>query len=313
MAINPYGSIDEGRAQSERDAQAAEAELKQRMAGVVGLGGVPQAVGQIKRNEGERDVNALIGANYGGSYAASQAEAARLRGVGDLYQGMGLGSWDQGQGSRGSQQDALSLMQSAAYGNAPSVAAMQQQQGLNAAIASQQAMAAGARGPGGLAMGQYNAAANTGALQQGSIGQAAMLRAQEMAQARGAYGELAGGIRAQDIASAIGQGQMGLGYEGIGQRAQLANMQGHQAAAGLAQQQMAQQEAADAQRRAEQMSNITAAVGAGAGLIAAIPTGGASLGLTAASLAAKNKSGGGPAPSPGPQAYQSPSGITSNW
>ncbi len=99
----------------------------------------------------------------------------------------------------GDQTQALGLMRDAAMGNAPSVAQIQMRQGLDQALGNQQAMAGGARGAGGLALAGGNAAANMAMLQNQGSANSGMLRAQEMAQARGAYGDLSGAVRAQDL------------------------------------------------------------------------------------------------------------------
>lgn len=107
------------------------------------------------------------------------------------------------------QAGALQLSREAAMGQAPSQAAYQMQQGLNQAQASQAGMAGGARGAAGLALAQGNAAANTANLQSEAYNQAAQLRAGEMAQARGMYGQLAGQMREQDLARLQMGNQMG--------------------------------------------------------------------------------------------------------
>lgn len=162
-------------------------------------------------------------ANYGGSGGAYNGEVSRQTGNVN-------GAWDQNANARGSQQDALSLAQSAAMGNQPSAAEYQMRQGLGDAARQQMAMAASARGPSGLAMGQYNAAANTGAMQQQGVNQAAQLRAQEMAQARGQYLQGAQGLRGQDLSQAMGQ-------EGLLQNTQSAQLQAQANAAQLAERQ----------------------------------------------------------------------------
>lgn len=155
---------------------------------------------------------------YGGQYGADNlanygiTEGNQAGTMGNYYnnlaqQNRGAQAWenqdlsDQEAQARGyDQQGALQLMREAALGNAPSAAQMQMQQGLNSALASQQAISGGARGAGGIAMAGANAAAQAGNLQQNAFTQGAQLRAQEMAEARGAYGSLASQIRAQDQA-----------------------------------------------------------------------------------------------------------------
>lgn len=96
----------------------------------------------------------------------------------------------------------------AAAGTAPSVAQGQLQQGLDASNAAQQSAAAGARGPGGLAMAQQNSAVNMANNQQTTNAQAAQLRAGEMATARGQLSQATQADYANNIKN---QGQ-GLAY-----------------------------------------------------------------------------------------------------
>ncbi len=99
----------------------------------------------------------------------------------------------------GDQAGAMGLMRDAAMGNAPSFAQMQQRQGLDQAMASQQAIAGAARGPGALALAGGQMAGNTAMLQQQGAMNSSMLRAQEMAQARGAYGDMSNQVGAQTL------------------------------------------------------------------------------------------------------------------
>lgn len=147
----------------------------------------------------------------------------------------------------GQMRDALDLSRAAAMGEAPSAAAVQQQQGMDAALRSQLALAASARGgPGARVAAQRQAAQNAGLLQQQAVGDAARLRADEMAAARNQFAQQAQGMRAltgselaqagglltqargQDIAVA-GQ-ELGLAGQqaGFDQGANLANLQAGQ-------------------------------------------------------------------------------------
>jgi hypothetical protein len=92
--------------------------------------------------------------------------------------------------ARGTQVEALGLQRQAAMGMAPSAAAIQMQIGLDEATQRQMALANAARGGAGAAMRAQRMAAQQGAaMQQAGIRESAMLRAQEMATARGAFGE----------------------------------------------------------------------------------------------------------------------------
>lgn len=103
---------------------------------------------------------------------------------------------------RGQQEQALDLQRQAALGQAPSVAQQQMAAGLDQAMRSQESMRASARGASGLALADYNAAANVAAQQQQVGVQSSILRAQEMAQARDAYMSGASGIRGMDYQAA---------------------------------------------------------------------------------------------------------------
>lgn len=126
--------------------------------------------------------------------------------MGNAAQGTQVGAYENAFQSnrenqaRGNQLEALGMMRSAALGEAPSVAQNQLFAGLNQANAQQAASAAGARGAGALANAQTNAAANVAAAGQQTNQQAAMLRAQEMAEARGAFGGMTNNLRGADQA-----------------------------------------------------------------------------------------------------------------
>lgn len=130
----------------------------------------------------------------------------------------------------GDQSGAMQLHREAALGMAPSEAAWLMQQGLDRSVASQQSMAGSARGAAALAQAQSGAAANVASLQNQAFTAGGALRAAEMAQARGAYGDYANQMRQQDQnrlgmandmsrynagandAYKLGMGQLGLGY-----------------------------------------------------------------------------------------------------
>lgn len=145
-----------------------------------------------------------------------------------------------GMGARDDQAYGLSLMQQAAEGRAPSAAEAQMGQGVNAALAAQMAAANSARGGGGNIALARRDAANAGSAQMIQANdQAAQLRAQEMAAARGAYSSAAGAMRGQDLSQQgqdFGQGlsqaqldeaqrglnlQAGLGYGALANQAGL--------------------------------------------------------------------------------------------
>lgn len=112
---------------------------------------------------------------------------------------------------------AMGLFRGAAEGTAPSAAAMQQAMAQNQIVRDQAAIAAQARGAdaAGARRAQMMAMGDQG--QQAAL-QAAMLRAQEMAQARGQYGQAA-----QSLATE--QAQLDLKRRGANQEADLRGMQ----------------------------------------------------------------------------------------
>ncbi len=133
----------------------------------------------------------------GDTWGSMQAPATDYS-AGNQYAGMGMQA-------RGSQADALGLMQSAAQGNAPSQAEYMMRQGNNQAMANSLSLAAGARGAGAMAGAQQSALGQNAAMATNNISQMGALRANEMAQARGAYGALGTSIREGD---ARGMGMM---------------------------------------------------------------------------------------------------------
>ncbi len=144
-----------------------------------------------------------VGPIRGAQAQAQRAEAARLgdiEGLPQLQQAVGREYQQAGnvniddylrvlqQGGQATPQ-ALEMARSAALGNAPSAAQAQLQAGVDQAIAAQ--FAAGASAGGGAAA-LRGAQQQSGMMQQQAANEAAMLRAQEMAQARALYGQLAG-------------------------------------------------------------------------------------------------------------------------
>lgn len=170
--------------------------------------------------------------NYGGfqggaNYYSQQAfdEQGREQSIDDYYRQQA----EQAQGRQiyqdpryqQDQNNAMDLAKSAAYGQQPSAAQIMMGQGLDQAAAQQQAMAGGARGAAGIALAQGNAASATANMQQQGVANAARLRADEMAQARGMYGQMSMGAKQNDfqnqLANRNANDQYGLG---LGQLAQ---------------------------------------------------------------------------------------------
>ncbi len=137
---------------------------------------------------------------FGGNAGAAARQSSKYEGKGQDWMDQKAPGVDYGLGdqSRTSQRDALGLMQGAANGTAPSQAAILMRQGNDQAMANQQSLAAGARGPAALALAQQQAAGNVSAMSTTNQNNMGALRAQEMAQARGAYGNMATGMRGQD-------------------------------------------------------------------------------------------------------------------
>lgn len=117
--------------------------------------------------------------------------------------------------ARAEQQQALDMYQSAAEGNAPSVAEAQQQQGLEEASRMGQNLVAGAPGVNPLLAATNASAASADAARRSNSATAAM-RAQEIADARAGYAGLAGAMRGADAARAgsmLGAEQAQGGFE----------------------------------------------------------------------------------------------------
>lgn len=173
--------------------------------------GIQSGSGQVDRGIGLLNTSAQAGGVLQrGGYDATQ------QGM-DTY-GKGIGYADQ---SRGNQMEAARLNYLAATGQAPSQAEQLMQGAQDATNQQAVAQAQAARGGNAAAAtraAQYQAAQSN--LQNSQ--QMGALRANEMAQARGAYGDVAGQIRQQDLGTASVGGQMA----GTGFNAQQAGMQG---------------------------------------------------------------------------------------
>ncbi len=142
---------------------------------------------------------------YGGEYGRAAAEQDRYATMGREGMGRQGVTMDPAQmaQARDAQMGALNLQRDAAMGMTPSVAAIQQNQGLQQARAAQQSMAASARG-GALAQASANRQAmnNAANIQAGGVQQAAMLRAQEMENARAGYMGGSNALRGSDFQQA---------------------------------------------------------------------------------------------------------------
>jgi hypothetical protein len=107
----------------------------------------------------------------------------------------------------GDQAGAMQLTREAAMGMAPSQAAYQLQAGLDRGLAQQSAVAGGARGSAGIAMAGSQAGAAGANMSQQAYTEAGRLAAQESADARALYGNLATQQRGQD------QNRLGMGNQ----------------------------------------------------------------------------------------------------
>lgn len=154
-----------------------------------------------------------------GMLGASAQQGAQLAGRGreiaDYGHDVSRISLDRSVRSRGDQLDALDLQRQAAQGNAPSAAQLLLQSQADDIGRRQMGAASAVRGS-GQAAALRNASMMGNQAQLQAAQQGAVLRAQEMAQARDAYQSGATGIRGQDLGSA----QIGVGIQGQGLGAQ---------------------------------------------------------------------------------------------
>lgn len=121
------------------------------------------------------------------------------------------------------QADAIGMLREAALGSAPSVAQKQLQMGQDAAMRSQESLRASARGASGVALADYGAAANIAAGQQATNAQQGLVRAQEMAEARGALMSGTTAARGQSIQAAGLEGSWSQGNAALQMQQREAN------------------------------------------------------------------------------------------
>lgn len=147
--------------------------------------------------------------NYGGRPNGAADAAASAERTSNDYNAQARYATDQAYGDRNNagaaraeQGNAMAMMKARASGAVPSAAQMQGQRDMEAARAGQASAAAGARGPGALALAQQNAAANTAAAQQNISGQSQVNAMNERERAESAYMGAATGMRQQDYAGA---------------------------------------------------------------------------------------------------------------
>jgi len=231
----------------------------------------------------------LSGTELGEYNGGANDIAGRLSGMGASFQGRSgpqifdryapANRYAQGQ-SRDQSDQALGMLAGAANGNAPSAAATQMGMGIDSSLASQMGAANGVRGPNAALANRMSALQGQQAQMQG-VDAGSNARAQEMAQARGSYGQADIGQRAQDLQlagldqksalaqAAIESGQMTQNdrmqaqYDQLGLDAQSAQLQAQ-----------AQKYGADrgvnAADSAQTSQNIMSAIGAGAATLGSI-------------------------------------------
>jgi hypothetical protein len=252
-AQQALSTADEANRQATMHVNVIQDELKKaRAAAAEDPSQAPRVNALIQQLVGAQKNQQATGAAFSQAQAAAQnapglaqSEANRYQGLAqaaDNRQGVQM-NLDQYNQSRGQTQNALGLTQAAAEGNAPSVAAMQLRQGLDQANNQAAGMAAGARGGGGnLALAARSAIQQQGQNAMTTNQNAAMLRANEMATARGQYLQGAQGMENTDLTqsgqqAALNAQQRGLNdarnqyYEGGLQKiygAQQAGMSGYQ-------------------------------------------------------------------------------------
>lgn len=130
----------------------------------------------------------------------------------------------QGQQARAQQQEAIGLMGQAAQGQAPSVAQEQLRMGMDQNIRQSMALANSAGGgPGAQMLAQRQAAQAQAQAGQNLAAQSGLLRAQEMAQARGQFADATTAARAGDLGFQQQGFQQGLAPAQMGLQADLAN------------------------------------------------------------------------------------------
>lgn len=212
---------------------------------------------------------------YGGAKGGADEAAARYRYEAEQSQGRqgeqinyGQANWDRrlAQGARQQQGQMANMMEARARGQVPSIAQMQADRQMGQAASSQASMQASARGAGGMALAQQNAANNVASMQGNISGQAQVNAANERMQAEqaalGAYSTM----RGQDLNSqqqTAGQAQAQAGINAAQRQANDAHSMGlTQAEMGVRSTQLGAQQNQQAQKSA----NALGAAGINAGV-----------------------------------------------
>lgn len=129
---------------------------------------------------------------------------------GEDYQNQAETNYRDAKQSREGLSRAAAMTEAAARGEGTSVAAAQLKRGMDQSVNEAANTAAGAQGDVGLGLANAQQQNQQSAMMRGTNQDAAVLRAQEIAAARGQLGDLYGGMRQGDLATAgmrIGQGQ----------------------------------------------------------------------------------------------------------
>jgi hypothetical protein len=187
------------------------------------------------------DVNGN-GYQYGGQAGGADAARNRLQGLGFDAQNRGeiAGDYSTAGQSRAGVMGALDMTRAAANGSVPSAAEGQMNKGTQDALRAGIAQQAGARGAGAMGAAGAQGAVNATNLQGQNIANTGILRANEQATARGQLLSGTQGLNAADIGQANAQAQnliasrgqndqTQLGFEGLGQNVDMAQLQAQQA------------------------------------------------------------------------------------
>lgn len=186
----------------------------------------------------EVDANAFNDPNAAANKARIAAELARRRqqqaptiaGATSTAASVGGPNLAQADQTRAIQMRGLSGLETAANGTAPSAAEIQGQKALADAVQAQRSSAVNMRGV-SPALANHLAAQGAAAVQAGAVGDAAALRAQEQAAARGAFATALSQTRAQDLSGSQLQQNAALTNAGFQQQTVLANAANQQQAA----------------------------------------------------------------------------------
>jgi hypothetical protein len=197
------------------------------MAGIsAGVGLLTSAFGahkEAKRQKRMKEDFAKHQAQYDATAGQYGGLADEYRQIGDRFSNMTNPELARSQYEAGQAQFA-NMMQQAAAGQGPSQAQMQLQAGNDAAIANQMAMANSGRG--NAMASQFNAARNTALLSQENARQAALLKQQEMMDARGLLGNALQSFRGQDLQAANANLEAAMQNRSLNQQAAFGGLQG---------------------------------------------------------------------------------------